>query len=92
MRKAYILLYSEATGGRDTIREWCNREPKILHWRYDMPYSFYLISEADAADLAESLGNHLQKKGRFLIVEASENRQGWLPSETWYLLRNKRRK
>lgn len=57
-----------------------------------MPHSFYLISEAGAVDLAKSLGEHLHKKGRFLIVEASENRQGWLPSETWYLLRNKKRK
>ncbi len=89
MRKAYLLIYSDGTGGRDVMRNWVNQEPAVLHWRYDMPHSFYLISEASAADLAKSLTNFVGKKGRFMIVEVSDNRQGWLPAETWYLLRNK---
>jgi len=89
MRKAYLLVYSDATGGRDAIKAWMAREPRVLHWRYDMPHSFYLISEAEAADLSASLIQHTQRKGRFLIMEASPNRQGLLPKESWYLLRNK---
>ena len=91
MRKAYVLIYSDATGGRETIRAWANQEPMLLHWRYDMPHSFYLISEHDASDLAKSLRNFTGNRGRFLIVEAGENRQGWLPKETWYLLNNKKK-
>lgn len=92
MRKAYILLYSNATGGREAIRAWANSEPMLLHWRYDMPHSMYLISENSASELAKSLGASLKSKGRFLIAEISDNRQGWLPRETWDLLRNKKRK
>ncbi len=92
MRKAYLFLYSDGTGGKDAIRAWANQEPGVLHWRYDMPHSFYVISEKSAADLAQSFMNFNGRKGRFLIVEASENRQGLLPNETWYLLRNKRQK
>jgi len=91
MRKAYLLTYSDATGGRTHIRAWCDAEPMVIHWRYDMPHSFYLISEATAAELAASLKEHVAKKGRFLITEVSDNRQGWLPKETWQLLKNKRR-
>lgn len=89
MRKAYILVYSDATGGRDAIKGWVNGEPRVLHWRYDMPHSFYLISEAEATDLSASLSQFIGRKGRFLIMEASANRQGLLPKESWYLLRNK---
>jgi hypothetical protein len=92
MRKAYVLLYSNATGGRDAIRAWANSEPMIIHWRYDMPHSMYLISENSAAELAQSLGAFLKRKGRCLIAEVGDNRQGWLPRETWDLLRYKRRK
>jgi hypothetical protein len=92
VRKAYLLVYSDATGGREMMRNWVNQESAVLHWRYDMPHSFYLISEASAADLAQSLTKFLGRKGRFLIVEVNDNRQGWLPSETWHLLRNKSRK
>ena len=92
MRKAYVLIYSDGTGGRETIRAWVNQEPLVLHWRYDMPHSFYLISEGSAAELSKSLRAYTGERGRFLIVEASENRYGWLPSETWYLLQNKKQK
>ena len=92
MRKAYLFLYSDGTGGRDAVRAWANQEPAVLHWRYDIPNSFYIISEKSAANLAESFTNFNGKKGRFLIIEASENRQGLLPKETWYLLRHKQHK
>ncbi len=91
MRKAYIFLYSDKTGGRDTVRAWANQEPAVIHWRYDMPHSFYLVSEKSAAELSESFSNFNGRKGRFLIAELSENRQGLLPKETWQLLRSKSR-
>ncbi len=92
MKKAYIFIYSDATGGRDAVRAWVNDEPTVVHWRYDMPHSYYIISESTAEELYSSFINYNGKKGRFLIVEASDNRQGLLPAETWYLLRNKKKK
>lgn len=91
MRKAYLLVFSDATGGKERIRDWLNAEDLVLHWRTDLPSMFYVISEASAADLSQSLSNHIDRKGRFLFTEVGENRQGLLPKETWYLLRNKRR-
>jgi hypothetical protein len=91
MRKAYLLVYSDATGGREALRSWANRESAVIHWRYDMPHSMYLISESTAADLAKSLTLAVGRRGRFLITEISDNRQGFLPRETWELLRKKSR-
>ena len=92
MKKSYIFIYSDATGGRDAIKAWVNTEQAVIHWRYDMPHSFYIISESSASDLYNSFINFNGKKGRFLIMEISDNRQGLLPSETWYLLKNKKRR
>lgn len=92
MRKAYVFLYSDGTGGREAIRAWVNQDSDVLHWRYDMPHSFYIISEKTAAELSESFLNFNGRKGRFLIVEVSDNRQGILPKDTWHLLRHKVRK
>ena len=90
MRQAYLFIYSRAVGGREAVRAWANQEPAVIHWRYDMPHSFYIISEESAASLSESFIARNGRKGRFLIVEVSDNRQGRLPKETWHLLRNKR--
>jgi hypothetical protein len=92
VRKAYLLIYSDHTGSRDRIKYWANQEPMVATWRYDLPNCFYLISEYSANDLAESLRSFTGNAGRFLIVEPSANRQGWLPSASWYLLRNKKHK
>ena len=92
MRRAYILIYSSTTGGRETVRKWANKDPNVLTWRFDMPNSFYLISESTADDLAKSLRAFTGPRGRFLIAELGENRQGWLPPATWYLLKNKANK
>jgi hypothetical protein len=64
---------------------------EVTTWRYDLPHSFYIVSEADARTLAESIRERLGK-GRFLIAEITTNKQGWLPSVTWYLLNNKAHK
>ena len=90
MRRAYLLIYSDGVGDREAVRAWANEEPAVLHWRYDMPHAFYIISEQSAAYLSESFKMRNGKKGRFLFVEASDNRQGRLPAETWYLLRHMR--
>jgi hypothetical protein len=92
MRKAYLFVFSDGVGGKDAIRSWANEEPAVIHWRTDMPHSFYIVSEKSAAELSQSFLSFNGKKGRYMIVEVSDNRQGLLPSETWYLLRNKKRK
>lgn len=92
MKRAYLLIYSDATGTREEIKNWADSESQIETWRYDLPHCFYLISEASAKDLAKSLRAFTGEKGRFLISEAGDNRNGWLPQETWHLLRTKSHK
>jgi hypothetical protein len=89
MRKVYLLIYNDSVGPRELVKLWADSSPLVKTWRYDLPHCFYLVSEASAEELSANLRATLGTGGRFLITEISENRQGWLPADTWYLLRNK---
>lgn len=93
MRRAYLLVYSDVVGMREAIKKLVDSMPEVVTWRYDLPNAFYLISEHDAKTIANTLRAGTGKKGRFIITEVSDdNRWGWLPNESWYLLQNKKLK
>ena len=90
MRKAYLLAYSTTLGSRDEVKAVLNQLPEVLTWRYDMPNTFYIISEADAGALAKLIRAASGSKGRFIVTEITTNRNGWLTPESWYLINEKR--
>lgn len=61
----------------------------IRYWRYDLPNTFYLVSDLSATKLSELVQEFNAGKGRFLICEVGLNKQGWLPRRTWQLLNRK---
>lgn len=89
MRRAYVLIYNDKLGTREEIRDFLDGRSDILHWRYDLPYAFYLISESSAEELYEVVQGFNRERGRFLITEVGANIQGWLPKETWTLLNSR---
>ena len=88
MTRAYIMVHSEEFGTREVVKGYLNQIPEISHWRYDLPNCFYLISAASANVLADKLRN-MSNKGRFIVLEYTDNSQGWLTKQSWYLLNNK---
>jgi hypothetical protein len=89
MPKAYIFIYSQRFGDREFVKGVVNRIPEITNWRYDLPNTFYLVSELSADELAKRVTEVAGKKARHLITELSENSQGLLPRKTWHLLNEK---
>ena len=83
MSKVYLLVYSNACGSRDQIKAWAGTKPLVKTWRYDLPNAFYIVSDASANDLMQSLMNFIGRKGRFIITEIGSNRNGLLPTDTW---------
>lgn len=93
MRKAYLFVYSSNLGTKEQIKECLNQIPQVIHWRTEILHSFYLISESSASELVSLIRECRGNKGRFLITEISEsNRQGVLPKDSWYLIKEKKRK
>lgn len=84
MKKVYLLVYSDNIGDRTSIKTIINSIPEILNWRYDIPNSFYIISEKSAHELVNLIDPKIKSTSkRFLITEVSANRQGYLPKDTW---------
>jgi hypothetical protein len=92
VRRAYLLVYSDLLGSRIEVTDCVDSIPEVYTWRYDMPNSFYLISDCDATEIAEAIREYLGNKGRFIVAEVNDNRNGWLPPKTWHLLRHKSHK
>lgn len=86
MNRAYLLIYSDKLGTREKIRDFLDGRPEILHWRYDLPFTFYLISKLSAEELYKIVQAFNRKRGLFLISEVGQNTQGWLPQKAWMLL------
>src|SRR5260370_36332941 len=93
MRKAYLLVYSSTLGTRVQIQECLNELPQVIHWRHDLPHAYYIISEVEEAqELAGLIRACRHGKGRFILTEVSTNKGGWLPKDSWYLIKHKRHK
>lgn len=92
MKKAYLLIYDDKLGTREEIKGFLDRMPIVETWRYDMPNMFYIISIYTAKQIAEQIRELSGAKGKFIITENTENSYGWLNSDSWYLLQNKKHK
>jgi hypothetical protein len=90
MRKAYLLVYSNSLGTREKVKNVLDKTNKVIHWRYDLPNSFYLVSEFTASQISDVIRAKLGN-GRFIITEISDNKQGWLPKASWDLIKTKTR-
>ena len=92
MRKIYLFVYCDSSIYRTVVKAWADESELVSSWRYDIPNSIYLVSEASADELSAEVTANFGSRFRFLITEVSENRQGCMPADTWYFLLNKRTK
>ncbi len=91
MKKAYLFVYSNKFGTRDEVRDYINNSSSYIinTWRFDMPNSFYIISEKSADELSEHFLKFSNERGLFIITEMTENTQGWLPQRSWDIINDK---
>ena len=87
--KAYLLSYANTLGTRDEVKLAIHTMGGVKSWRFDMPNSFYILSEQSAGELTRLLRAARGNKGRFLIVEIGSNSSGWLPPDAWKFLKRK---
>lgn len=91
MRRVYLLVYSNVIGDRDVMKGILNNIEGVLDWRFDMPNSFYVISEMNACTLVDRIHANIHSDScRFFITEISANHQGYLPKDTWEFINSVR--
>ncbi len=81
--KSYIFIYSDPVGNREELKQTFNEMKSVVRWRYDVPHSFYILSNSSAGELAKEFEERRGTKGRFLFVEMTSNRQGRMLKDAW---------
>ena len=89
MKKAYILIHNDVFGSREEIKSALEKSPVINNWRYDMPHSFYLLSEYSAKEISQYLTEKLGNEGRHIVTEVDTNYWGRTHKETWAFIKKK---
>lgn len=58
----------------------------IGDFKKDMAFTFIIASDRNANFIADEVIKKIPKL-RFFITEITDNRQGWLPKETWEFIK-----
>ena len=82
----YFLAYNNQLGTRQEIIDVLNTMAEVRHWRYDMPNSFYIYSDANCKELLDKIRVLRGSRGRCVLVKM-DTYSGWLPKETWTFLK-----
>ena len=86
--KVFLLNYSTDFGAAEEVKVAVRASPYVAAWRYDLPYSMYLLSERTAKEIAIDLRAR-RPNGRFMVTELGADYWGWNTDATWYLFANK---
>lgn len=89
MNKSYLFVHNSSVGTQKEVKNILSQMSLIRTWRYDMPNVFYIISSASANEIAEQFESINGTKGRFIVLEFTDNSQGQLTGASWFLLENK---
>ena len=89
MNKSYLFVYNDTVGTRKKVKNILNQMPIVETWRHDMPHVFYIVSSASAEEIAKQFESINGTGGRFIVLEHTENSQGRLTGDSWFLLDNK---
>lgn len=84
--KVYTLIYNSSLGSEYEVKDLLNSINEIIDWRTDISNSFMLKTKLEANQIADILIRK-KPKARFFISEISDNRQGWLPKDTWNFIK-----
>lgn len=88
MKKTYLLAYSDVLGTRAQLKTALDHIALVDDWRYDIPHTFYLLSQASAREIAEALQRALGS-GRFIVSEIGDNYWGKGSTDTWRFISGK---
>jgi hypothetical protein len=88
MRRSYIFVFEDKFGTQENVKNYIDNIPEILNWRYELPNSFFLVSDLSAQELFDKI-KPFNESGKFLISETTSNKQGWLVKDSWKIMNKK---
>ena len=84
--KTYLFVFNSLFGDRNQAISIIKQIPAINSWRSDMPNAIYFKSNSSAQIICDLI-REIRGNGKFIVVEITANRQGYLSKETWNYLK-----
>lgn len=84
----YLLVHDVTAATPAKMQQIIDSMPSVDHWFRCLPLSFLLVSSLTAEQLTAVIRKRTGNKGRFLIVDTSTDRNGWMPPEAWNIMQN----
>lgn len=88
MKKTYIFSHSNNFGTHEEIVEFIGECGFIHTWRRELPNTYFIVSEANANDIASKIMQHFSNNdgAAFLVAELNDNSQGLLHERSWSII------
>ncbi len=90
----YVLAFNEEFMTADEAKYFLNARDDVHEWAHVFDNVYLIVSSTTANTLGERLLEYVKKnqnrekpKGRYLLTEPSDDRNGWLPQVGWNLLK-----
>lgn len=87
--RAYIVAFTASYAERQQVQDFLDTVPEVTFWYASLPYCVFVTSTLTANELSSRFNARFgTARGNYIIMEASANRQGWMPEAVWHLLSN----
>ena len=91
--KSYLFAFGDKLGSQEQVEDILDNVEIVDDWRSDFPNVYYIRSDAQAEDLAIHVKRLAEKrvgkraaKARYIIVEITENSNGYLDGDCWQFI------
>lgn len=88
MKRLWAYVVALDPKDREKVTTAIDDEPEIVNWFTCMPGAIFVVSNLTAAGVADIIRKSTD--GRFIVLDANTDRQGWLPDKAWQFLSNPR--
>ena len=87
--KAYVVMFTQSYAERQQVQDFLDTVREVTYWYASLPYCVFFTATLTANELSQRFNAHFgTTHGNYLIMEASQNRQGWMTEGAWHLLGN----
>jgi len=83
----YILVFSDSVGTADAVKDFIDSRAEVTTWYRCMTNAIFIRSELSATQLGVLFRRFSPEKGRFIVLDCSTDKNGWLPPEAWKFMK-----
>lgn len=92
MKSTYMFSHNTTFATHKEIVDYFKSSELIITWRKELPFSYFIVSEADASEICnemiKTLGN--EPGAQFLVAQLNANCQGLLEERSWTIINEQR--